>query len=220
MGGKETRRKRIRQTRRSILRFDAPVLVFLLAGWSLIFATATLGLQRKTQQWLPVNLAAQVSADYSVDQNILEVKRVAPEIVEQAKQDEQAEQITPTPLSGIPIPEDDPIIVVTPTPTPHSGALTVSAGGPYKGEEGSQISLMAGGFDSVLTILSESVTYWWDLDNDGLYDDAVGITTTITFNDEGEYPVSVQAADAIGRVATDVALVNVSNVRNGRRAKG
>ncbi|MEJ2558607.1 MAG: hypothetical protein P8186_20805, partial [Anaerolineae bacterium] len=47
--------------------FDGLLLVFLVVGWSLIFATATLGLQRNPQQWLPVKLVPRVAADYGVE---------------------------------------------------------------------------------------------------------------------------------------------------------
>ena len=47
------------------------------------------------------------------------------------------------------------------------------AGGPYTGVEGSAISLDASGsFDPDL----DAVIYEWDLDNNGQYDDATGVT--------------------------------------------
>ena len=73
---------------RSIFSFDPLLLVTLVVGWLLIFATATLGVQRRPEEWLPVELVAEVSADYSVDAP--EAARLAPvrhEIVAAVKQD-------------------------------------------------------------------------------------------------------------------------------------
>ncbi len=214
MRGREARRKRTSQSDRSILRFDAPLLIFLLVGWLLIFATATLGLQRDTYQWLSVNLAPQVYADYSVDAiNAPKLARVKLDIIEAVKQDAQAREIKPIPTLAVVVPEITPTATPTPSPTPASpGVLTVSAGGPYSGDEGSPISLAAGNFNSALNIVPGTVTYRWDLDSDELYDDAEGISTSVIFNDEGEYPIAVQASDLLGRVATDRTIVRVNNL--------
>ena len=64
------------QRRRGAVRFDGLLLVFLVVGWLLIFASATLALRRNPQRWLPVELVPQVSADYSVD--AAELSRLAP----------------------------------------------------------------------------------------------------------------------------------------------
>jgi len=206
------KRRAIAWLHTSIIRSDAPVLLFLLIGWLLIFATATLGLQRVTAQWVPVNLAAQISADYSVDKNILKAAPINVEnISRDIKQDEQLALAARPP--AIPLPEDSLLATVTPTltPTRSPGLLTVSAGGPYDGEEGSDIVLAADGYGTTLTVVPDNLIYFWDLDNDGFYDDSTGITTTVTYNDEGAYTVGVQVSDPIDREATDTALVNVSN---------
>jgi parallel beta-helix repeat protein len=55
----------------------------------------------------------------------------------------------------------------------------------------------------------DSLTYEWDLDNDGQYDDANGITTTISFDFVGEHIVGLRVADDKGASNTDTAIVTV-----------
>jgi PKD repeat protein len=54
--------------------------------------------------------------------------------------------------------------------------------------------------------------YEWDLDNDGAYDDAAGMTTTATFDDQGVYPVGLRVTDDQGAQATTSVSVTVINV--------
>ncbi len=189
------------------------LLVFLIVGWLLIFATATLGMQRNVQQSLPVNLVSQVFANYGVDN--METSRLAsvrPQIIDAVRQDARLADalISPSPTAVVamdmagPKPTAEPALTLTPYPS----GLRVSAGGPYIAQEGSSITVVAESIGS----LSETVTYHWDLDNDGLYDDAEGISASVVFYDEGDYTIDVQAADLNGHVATDTTTVSVSNV--------
>ena len=59
---------------------------------------------------------------------------------------------------------------------------------------------------------SDLMTYAWDLDNDGEYDDAVGVTTGKSFPDNGTYTVGLKVADQYGEFDTDTAQINVVNV--------
>jgi PKD repeat protein len=190
--------------------FDGLLLVFLVVGWSLIFATATLGLQRDPQQWLPVKLVPRVAADYGVETR--EVSRLAPvrpQVIEAVKQDALVARLpTPTPALALVAATATPTPTLTPTPTPRPSVLTVSAGGPYVGKEGSPISFVA----KVIGLAPGTVTYRWDLDGDGVYDEGDGASIRFVFYDEGEYAIGVQATDSVGRVATDVTTVKVSNV--------
>ncbi len=196
-----------------VLRSDALLWIFLLASWGLIFTAATRGLQRDTQQWLPIKLVAQVSADYSPKANTtLKLARVDPKIIDAIKRDAEVEKAISTPTLAVVVPSLTPTPEATPTPTATPSPLRVSIGGPYLGDEGSPIALTAGNFNSVLSVVPGSVTYRWDLDDDGVYDDGQGSETQVTFYDEGEYPIAVQAIDLIGRTALDQTTVTVSNV--------
>ncbi|MBI1879052.1 MAG: PKD domain-containing protein [Chloroflexi bacterium] len=212
MPDNDPKQKWIGWYRRGPIRFDILLLAFLLVGWSLIFTTATLGLQRNDQQWLPVGLISRTSADYSVNTvGAPKLARIEPEIIDAVKQD-QILRATPTPpavaLADTPTPTPEP----TATPVPLQSALEVSAGGPYSGEEGSEIIVIAGNSGSVLGLVPGAITYLWDLNDDGHYDDDTGASTSVVFYDEGEYTISVQATDLLGQVGIDTTTVTVSNV--------
>jgi hypothetical protein len=207
-----------------LVHFDPLLLVVLIAGWSLIFVSASLAVRRNSEEWLPVEFVAEVSADYSVD--AAEAPRLAPvrpQIVEAVRQDALVARAAPNPgvlveatpeeLSLLVFrPTRTPTLVFTPTLTPTATLspteLIVSAGGPYSGDEGSPISLFAG----VASLAPGAISYRWDLDDDGLYDDAEGAWATVVFYDEGEYPVGVEATDAEGLVGRNTSTVSVSNV--------
>lgn len=215
MPAENSRTNRIDRPRRSLPRLDPLLLIFLLVGWSLIFWAATLGLQRNLQQWLPINLVAQVSADYSQDMgHSPPLARLNPEIVEAVRQDIQAREghSTSTPATNVTAPTSAPTPVVSPVPASTSAGLTVSAGGPYWGDEGSPVSLIAGDFQSVLKLIPGAVSYYWDLNGDEIYEDARGVFTSVLYYDEGVYPVGVQAVDLFGRVAVARTTVTVRNV--------
>jgi PKD repeat protein len=209
MTSREPEPKQIGRRRWSIFRFDMLLLVFLLIGWSLIFTTATLGLQDNQEQWLPVGLFSQISGDYTVKAaNAPRLARINPEIIEAVKRD-QILLATPTPVALAATATLTNEQTITPT---ILGAWRVSIGGPYKGQEGSEIPVSAELTGSMLNLLPGVVSYIWDLDNDGRYDDANGASTSVAFYDEGEYPIGVQATDLMGRVGTAVTTVSVSNV--------
>jgi len=83
------------------------------------------------------------------------------------------------------------------------------ANGPYMGDEGSEITLDASGSSDPDNNLA---SYEWDLDNDGEYDDATGITTEVLFGDNGTFTVGLKVTDDLGESGTDTAEVMVSNV--------
>ncbi|MFQ5933553.1 MAG: PKD domain-containing protein, partial [Dehalococcoidia bacterium] len=83
------------------------------------------------------------------------------------------------------------------------------AGGPYEGDEGSPITLDGSGSsdpdDSI-------VLYEWDLDNDGEFDDATGVTTAVVFDEDGLFAVGLRVTDELGESDTDSAEVTVNNL--------
>ena len=213
MTGNYLQQKQTDWRRRHGFRIDVPLLAFLLVGWSLIFTTATLGLQRNDQQWLPVGLASQAAADYSVKTgDTPKLARIEPEIIDAVRQDQIWRSI-PTPLAvaqaATPTLTSEP----TSTPTFAPGELEVSTGGTYRGKEGNPVALVAENIQSsILGLISGAITYLWDLDNDGQYDDANGASASVVFYDESEYTTIVQATDLLGRVGINTSLVSVSNV--------
>ena len=56
-----------------------------------------------------------------------------------------------------------------------------------------------------------ALSYAWDLDDDGAFDDATGETTSRTFSEVGPHRVAVQVTDADGGTATRSTTVTVTN---------
>jgi hypothetical protein len=55
------------------------------------------------------------------------------------------------------------------------------------------------------------LTYAWDLDGDGLYDDATGVSTTLTYNAAGNVHVGLQVTDVDGASDTTTRLISPGN---------
>jgi predicted extracellular nuclease len=91
-----------------------------------------------------------------------------------------------------------------------NGPPTVEAGGPYTVAEGSSVTVAAVGSDQD----GDTLTYAWDLDNDGDFDDATGATASFsaaTIDGPAARTVRVQVTDG-EYTAVDSATVNVTNV--------
>jgi hypothetical protein len=85
-----------------------------------------------------------------------------------------------------------------------------NAGGPYTYiNEGDSVTLDASGSSDPDDNI---VLYEWDLDNDGEYDDATGVTTDVVFDDNGTFTVGLRVTDEFGESDTDTAQVMVDNV--------
>jgi PKD repeat protein len=82
------------------------------------------------------------------------------------------------------------------------------AGGPYSVAEASNVTLTGSGTDPQ----GSPLTYEWDLDNDGQYDDATGTTAVFHGVDDGTYIVGLRVTDPAGASGTDTATVTVNNV--------
>ncbi|MBN1993207.1 MAG: PKD domain-containing protein [Anaerolineae bacterium] len=206
----ETKKIQANPRNRDALHFNTLVIIFLLLSLGLIFTVATWGMKRNTQQWWPVKLTSQVAGNYGVDPSAApKLPPVNPQIIEAVKQDAQAATI-PRNVNNLTI---RPIPAVESATTAHSPQkrIAVNAGGPYQGFEGSRIHLVIENMN-LLYLLPGAVTFYWDLDNDGEYDDAKGVIASVIFYDEGQYRIGVQATSRYGQVVTDTTTVSVSNV--------
>jgi hypothetical protein len=87
---------------------------------------------------------------------------------------------------------------------------TANAGGPYTTQEGTDVTLDASGSTDPD---NQALTYAWDFDNDGEYDDATGAKPTFTrVGQDGTFPVSVKVTDPDGGYDTADVSVTVTNV--------
>ena len=92
-----------------------------------------------------------------------------------------------------------------------NAVLTVraDAGGPYAGDEGAAIAFDASGS----TDRDGTVVAWeWDLDLDGDFSDATGVTASRAFPDNGTFTIAVRVTDDSGEQDTDTAEVVVGNL--------
>jgi M6 family metalloprotease-like protein len=91
-------------------------------------------------------------------------------------------------------------------------APTADAGGPYQTNEGTDKGLTAAG--STDPDSGDTLTYEWDLDNDGDFDDSTSQTPTFTLvGDNAVRTVRVKVTDSFGDSSTDSATVTVLNVK-------
>ena len=102
--------------------------------------------------------------------------------------------------------DHDPVVIgLIPNAPP-----TVGAGGPYTVAEGGSVTLTASGSDPN----GDSLTYAWDLDNNGSFE-TPGQSVTFpaaTLDGPSSYTVKVRASDPGGLFAEATATVNVLNV--------
>jgi hypothetical protein len=85
---------------------------------------------------------------------------------------------------------------------------TISAGGPYTATVGIARTLVATATD----VPSDTLTYDWDLDDDGSFDDGTGSVVAYTWATTGLYTVTVRVDDGDGGIATDETTVNVNTL--------
>jgi len=83
------------------------------------------------------------------------------------------------------------------------------ANGPYFCDEGSSAVLDASASSDTV---DPSLDYAWDLDDDGLYDDATGVSPSFSCVDDSVNDVSVRVTDDAGNTDTADSVVTVNNV--------
>ncbi|MBA1443926.1 MAG: PKD domain-containing protein [Gammaproteobacteria bacterium] len=92
-----------------------------------------------------------------------------------------------------------------------NAAPIANAGGPYTINEGQGVTLDGSGSNDPDNGPSP-LSYAWDLDGDGQYDDATGVTVTLPIQpDNSSFTVGLQVSDGL-LTATDTATVTVNNV--------
>lgn len=100
--------------------------------------------------------------------------------------------------------DHDPVIVGLSLAS--NEAPVADAGGPYVVKPGARLVLDASGS---VDADGDELTYAWDLDGDGAFDDATGPTVTVhVTRPPGAFPVAVQVSDGT-EVSTDETVVDV-----------
>jgi PKD repeat protein len=102
---------------------------------------------------------------------------------------------TPTVSTTTPAACDPEAKITSPASTPEGSAAQLDA----------STSVVHG--DS-----GDTLTYAWDLDDDGAYDDSTLVNPTVTFGDNGSYDVSVQVTNTAGYTDTADATLTITNV--------
>ncbi len=92
---------------------------------------------------------------------------------------------------------------------PINKSPAANAGEPYTINEGETLILDA---SSSSDPDNDITSYKWDLDNDGEFDDAEGITVEFPASDDDVFSVNLKATDVFEEFDTDSAQVTVTNV--------
>lgn len=113
------------------------------------------------------------------------------------------------------------IVVSVPPPVfdLHVGLVYINAppvanaGGPYEGTAGVALRLNGSeSYDPDENRGDSIVSYEWDLDGDGLYDDATGEITEYVWNEEYSGNLGLRVTDSNGAVGIDRTTVNIEDV--------
>jgi hypothetical protein len=97
----------------------------------------------------------------------------------------------------------------TATVTVIASAPAADAGGPYTGAQGTTIALDGSGSSDPN---DDIVSYDWDLDGDGVFADASGITATYASARAGVFSIGLRVSDAKGASDTATTTVTVINL--------
>lgn len=85
---------------------------------------------------------------------------------------------------------------------------TADAGGPYSATEGIAVLLSGAGSNDPTGL---PLTYTWDLDDDGEFDDATGVDITHTWEENGTYTIKLKVENTVEQADTSTATVTVLN---------
>jgi hypothetical protein len=97
-------------------------------------------------------------------------------------------------------------VTVEEGPGPENNPPVADADGPYTGQVGQPITLDGSG--SVEPDPGDSIiSYEWDLNNNGQYDDATGINPMWTWSTVGFYTIGLRVTDSFGEIDTDTSTV-------------
>lgn len=104
--------------------------------------------------------------------------------------------------------------IIPDTDVPVECVPTASAGGPYFTQEGVPETVDgSGSSESSDPSGGAIVEYAWDLDNDGDYDDALGVTASFdAVGQDGVFTIGLQITNEAGITDTDSTTVTVANV--------
>ncbi|MBM3225790.1 MAG: PKD domain-containing protein, partial [Candidatus Tectomicrobia bacterium] len=94
---------------------------------------------------------------------------------------------------------------------PRNQPPVARAGGPYTVVEGTSLTLDGSGSTDPD---GDALTYAWDLNNDGVFDDATGATPTFIFGRPGLFPIALRVSDGTltPTASTTVTVTNVAPV--------
>jgi PKD repeat protein len=87
-----------------------------------------------------------------------------------------------------------PVALAMASPTSGPPGMTVNFDGHYSGDED-----------------GDPLTYAWDLDADGQYDDSTSVTPSFTYPTAGRYPVKLRVTDSLGASGTSTVVITVGN---------
>jgi PKD repeat protein len=90
------------------------------------------------------------------------------------------------------------------------------SGGPYFGFEGTQVAFSGSASDPG----TDSLTYTWDLDSDGQFDDADISNPSWSWDDDGVYTIKLKVTDEDGDFEIDTTTVTIDNTAPIVDAKG
>ncbi len=90
----------------------------------------------------------------------------------------------------------------------HNLPPQANAGGPYAGSEGQFLPLTGSASDPN----GDSLTFAWDLDNDGQFDDASGASISHLWPDDGLYNAALRVTDSWGLSQTTTTTANIANL--------
>jgi len=92
----------------------------------------------------------------------------------------------------------------------YQGPAAVASANPSSGEAPLQVALSGAG-SSDPNDPQASLDFDWDLDGDGAYDDASGMTVTHTYGSKGTYTARLRVTDPANNEAFDDVAINVAN---------